>query len=46
MSMRDIDLDKCARCDIPINYCDGMTRYKCGKDEADVEKYCRFQENK
>lgn len=40
-----MDYEKCAKCSIPINYCDGMSRYKCGKEEKDIEKHCRFSDS-
>lgn len=39
-----MDYEKCAECKIPINYCDGMTRYKCGKERKDLKSYCIFQD--
>ncbi len=35
-----MDYEKCAECSIPISYCDGLTRYKCGKEREDIERYC------
>jgi hypothetical protein len=40
--MREMDFEKCAECNMPVSYCDGMTRYKCGEKKGEVEKYCIF----
>ncbi|MDP6612893.1 MAG: hypothetical protein QF673_02610 [Candidatus Hydrothermarchaeota archaeon] len=36
----EIDFDRCMKCRIPLNYCDGLTRYKCGRETKDVKRYC------
>lgn len=36
----EIDFDRCMKCRIPLSYCDGTTRYKCGKETKDVKRYC------
>ncbi len=38
----DIDIEKCQNCPIPISYCDGMTRFKCGYERKDVKRYCVY----
>jgi hypothetical protein len=35
-----IDYEKCSKCDISLNHCDGITRYKCGTKRKDVKKHC------
>ncbi len=35
----EIDFEKCLKCRLPLNYCDGLTRYKCGR-EANVKRHC------
>jgi hypothetical protein len=35
--------EKCSECDIPVSYCDGLTRYKCGK-KKDVEEFCILED--
>lgn len=39
-----MDYEKCAKCTVPISYCDGMTRYKCGTERKDVKRYCKYQD--
>ncbi len=41
-----MNLDKCMKCSIPLNYCDGITRYKCGREMKDIEKYCVMEERR
>ncbi len=31
------------KCSIPLSYCDGLTRYRCGKETKEVEKYCAME---
>ncbi|MEE8402675.1 MAG: hypothetical protein V3R93_02870 [Candidatus Hydrothermarchaeaceae archaeon] len=40
-----MDYEKCAKCNVPISYCDGMTRYKCGEEKKDIEKHCRLYQD-
>jgi hypothetical protein len=39
-----MDFEKCEECNIPVSYCDGMTRYKCGKKKGDVGKFCKYND--
>lgn len=41
-----MDFEKCLSCELPLNYCDGLTRYKCGKETKNVEKYCAMEKRK
>ena len=38
-----MDTSKCENCPIPVNYCDGLTRYKCGEETEEVEKFCIYE---
>lgn len=39
-----MDYEKCTQCNMPVSYCDGMTRYKCGEKKDDVVKFCRYND--
>jgi len=41
--MAQVDFKKCEECSIPVSYCDGVTRYKCGSRRKDVKAYCRYE---
>ena len=35
-----VDYEKCEKCTMPVSYCDGTTRYKCGSRKDDVGSHC------
>jgi hypothetical protein len=43
-TMSEVDFEKCENCSIPVSYCDGTTRYKCGTRQKDVAGLCKYGE--